>query len=595
MHGSRDTEDTEDVDSSAATSRHTQDSQTSVSSSGSKDTDRKLRCSSLPPARSPRTLPKRSVKPFLRDPSHRVRPDEDRAVGCTDYPIQRATTEDLDRLVVLVHPQPSSRRGVALMTRLQPRTEFRRIRDSFSQLWFLCILALAALSVPAGLVLAPIIRLQVDQALREVAGPTAPRFATPYPWTGVPRECLRSVRINDVIRKLHVEHPAPLLTRAKHRGDLICVFNNSRFRKQLLWDYVPASMPLPFCQSLLYWSVAVNGGKVHDRTPDFDVNYGVWRLKKLASSISANEGLPDIMVALGGYVEDGAHFSRLGRDTALMSRFVASAATFLFKHNITGALVDWKGIGGHCGSKDDAKTLSRILQKLGGLLRLNGIEYQVGAVVAAVKGIAKPLTKAIAAVADIIVYETHETVDYNVYEGCSKAAGLTLQFMGDMSRAIGAVKSPPRLCISLSAGVWSTLAYDLAGTSVVIGGSGFYKISRRTGMAAAFEMCTALAYSSVVKNDSLAGCILYNLRAVNVSSEEVVVESKTIPVATAVDRLFVYENTDAIVTQADATTTPSRRRCVAIYDLDFDNFRGVCEYQNLPNHFRLTHIDSALA
>ncbi|KAL1428716.1 hypothetical protein MTO96_003057 [Rhipicephalus appendiculatus] len=167
--------------------------------------------------------------------------------------------------------------------------------------------------------------------------------------------------------------------------------------------------------------------------------------------------------------------------------------------------------------------------------------------------------------------------------------------MGDMSRAVGAVKKPPKQCISLSAGVWSTLAYDLAGTSVVIGGSGFYKISRRTGMAAVFEMCTALAYSDVVKNYSLAGCVLYNLRAVNVSSEEVVVESKTIPIATAIDRLFVFEDADAIARQADATTTLSRRQCVAIYDLDFDNFRGVCEYQHLPNHFRLTHIDSALA
>ncbi|KAL1428715.1 hypothetical protein MTO96_003056 [Rhipicephalus appendiculatus] len=349
MRGFRGKEDhLTDVDSSAEASRHTQGSQTSVSSSGSKDIERKLGCSSLPPARLPRTSPNRNIKPFVHAPQPAVHigPDEDRAVVSTDYPIQQAPTEDLDRLMVAIRPQPSSRTDGALVTRRQPRSEFSRIRDSFSQMWFLGVMTLAALSVPAGLVIAPIIRLQLDQALREVTGPAPPRFVTPYPWTGVPRECLSTVRINDVIRKLHVGQPVPLQTRAKHRGDLICVFNNSRFRKQSLWDYVPASMPLPFCQSLLYWSVAVNGGKVHDRAPDFDVNYGVWRLKELASSISTNGGLPGIMVALGGYVEDSAHFSRLGRDTALMSRFVASAAKFLFKHNITGALVDWKGIGG---------------------------------------------------------------------------------------------------------------------------------------------------------------------------------------------------------------------------------------------------------
>ncbi|KAH6932888.1 hypothetical protein HPB50_010496 [Hyalomma asiaticum] len=600
MYGNRGREDRlANVVSVADTSRLTQgSSETSVSSSGSKNTERQLGASSLPPLRLPRPSPNHVLRPFYRAPPLEVygHPSEERAVIPTDYPIRQAPPEDMRQLMVAIRPQTSPRRrATALVTQRQHRTEFSRIRDSFSQLWFLCVITLAALAVPTGLVLAPLIGLRWDEAHREVAGRAPPLFVTPYPWTGVPTECLREVHVSDVIRKLHVKKPAPLQTRARHRGDLICVFNNSRFRKQLVWDYVPASMPLPFCQSLLYWSVAVSEGTVRDRTPDFDVNYGVWKLKDLESSLSTKAGLPGIMIALGGYVEDSAHFSRLGRDTALMSRFVATAAKFLVKHNIAGVLVDWKGIGGHCGSNGDAKTMANLLQELGDLLRMNSVKYRVGAMLAAVGSIAKVVTKAIATFADIIVYETHEASEYNVYEGCDNAAVVTQLFMNDMTRAVAATKTPPRQCISLSAGVWSTLAYDLAGNSVVIAGSGFYKVSRRTGMAAAFEMCTALAYSGVVKNDSLAGCVLYNLRAVNFSSEEVVVGKKTIPIATAVDRLFVYEDRSAIIRQADATATLNRGRCVALYDLDFDNFKGVCEYQSLPNHFRLTHIDSALS
>ncbi|KAH7960305.1 hypothetical protein HPB49_018591 [Dermacentor silvarum] len=408
------------------TSPPSQSSQASVESYGSA---RKHRASvasvrvPMPPIRVASTL--RPAPPVVR-----INPGERLAVVPEGYPIQQAPADNLDRLLVAVRPPSSSRRRAAPVTQRQRRTELDRIRDSFSQMWFLCVVTLAALAIPTGLVIAPLIRMRLDDALGR-GGRSRP--------------------------------------------------------SALLWDYVPATMPLPFCQSLLYWSVAVSEGTVRDRAPDFDVNYGVWKLKNLASSISSKRPLPGLMVALGGYAEDSAHFSRLGRDTALMSRFVASVAKFLVKHDITGALVDWKGIGGHCGSRDDGKILMTLLENLRKLLRLNSAEYWVGAMLPAVKGIAESVTKAIAAVADIIVYETHEAAEYDVYEGCSKAADLTSQFMGEMSRAVTKVTPPPKQCISLSAGVWSTLAYDLNGTSVPIDGSGFYKISRRPGMAAAFE------------------------------------------------------------------------------------------------------------
>ncbi|KAK8757199.1 hypothetical protein V5799_000102 [Amblyomma americanum] len=503
------------------------------------------------------------------------------------YPLRRAPAEDMRRLLGAVRPPRP-----APLTRRQRLNELGRIRDSFSQMWFICVLTLAALAVPAGLVIAPLIRLRLDVASGDPDH--ASEFSTPDPWVDVPRKCLREARVNDVIKELHVRDPAPLPLGSRHRGDVICLFNNSRFRKQLRWDYVPSMMPLKFCQCLLYWSVAVSEGLVRDRTPEFDVNYGVWKLKSLASSLASSYELPELMIALGGYREDSAHFSRLGRDSALMSRFAASVAKFLFKHDIFGALVDWKDIGGHCGSREDAKTLLRFLQRLQSLFTINKARYWVGAMLPAVKRVALEVTKAISSTADIIVYETHDAPDYDVFRGCTKATDLVALFMADMAAAIRWSRRPPRLCISLSVGVWSTLAYDFDGESVRIPDSGFHKISQRTGMAAVYEMCAALASSSVVQNYSLPGCVLYNMRGVSVARKEVVVGSKTIPVGTLIDRIFVYEDKAEIKRQVNTTATLKSSFCTTLYDLDFDNFRGVCEYRPLPNHFKLLHIDGAL-
>ncbi|KAL1428699.1 hypothetical protein MTO96_003043 [Rhipicephalus appendiculatus] len=75
------------------------------------------------------------------------------AIIPTDYPILIAPPEDMRRLMGI----PRRRRLTAVEARRHMRNELGRLRASVSQMWFLCLLVLAALSVPAGLVIAPFI------------------------------------------------------------------------------------------------------------------------------------------------------------------------------------------------------------------------------------------------------------------------------------------------------------------------------------------------------------------------------------------------------------------------------------------------------
>ncbi|KAH9383829.1 hypothetical protein HPB48_025599 [Haemaphysalis longicornis] len=513
------------------------------------------------------------------------------AIHPEDYPIQNAPTDDPRRFLGAIPPTP------AVRARRPKRRKLQRIRDSLSQLWFICVLTLAAVAVPAGIIIAPLIGLKLDAGQPE----TVQQVFTPDPWKDVPRECLREVRLTDVIKDLDTHGAAPMSRPARHVADVICLYNNTRFRKLQRLDYLPAHMQLGFCQALLYWSVDVSGGTVRSRVPEFDVNFGVWKLRSLKSSLTPGDGISGILVALGGYHEDSAHFSRLGHNRALMSRFGGSVAKFVVKHGFDGVLVHWKGIGASCGSHEDARTLGKLLELLSRLFSINAYTFVGGAILPAVKETAMEVTRAIATAASLIVYETHEMAGYDVFQSCTSASDMVKSFMDDMKTTAASTRPAqlPVQCVSLSAGIRSTLAYDLAGKSVPIPDPVhlYYKSSQRFGMAAAYDMCRALAISAVTPDSSsLPGCVLYRLPKVNVTTEEISTRSQTIPIGTTIDRQFAYESATEIARQASTTSTTKARRCVAVYDLDLDLFKGTCEYRytTITNNFRMLHIDDAL-
>ncbi|XP_054934120.1 uncharacterized protein [Dermacentor andersoni] len=516
------------------------------------------------------------------------------AIIPTDYPILIAPPEDMRRLMGV----PRLRRFTALEARRRMRNELGRLRASVSQMWFVCLLVLAALAVPAGLVIAPFITFGgLRPTTARPAGWTRP--TTAYPWINVSRDCLRPVRLNDDIKQINI-HNTTLQAVAAHRGDVLCLFNNSRFRKAHLYDYAPTSMPLSLCNSLLYWSLAVEDGVVRDRVPEFDVHYGVWKLRELVQGLARGGSLPPLLVGLGGHREDSAHFSRMGRDSILISKFAASLLRFSDKHGIGGAVIDWKDMGGACGHSDDFLYLSRVLAAVVRLRNLNADDYALGVIVPADTAVARAVTRVAAkATVSFVIYETHRLHLDDVVHMCSAARADAIALIADMQSvaAMAARVTPPvatpRLCVSFTAGLPVSRAYEASPPAPVLDSVPVGNVSLTPGVVAIYEFCALTSVAQVSSYAAPGHCTSITKRPVGHTAHDVTLPSGAVVTAgTAIDDYYAFVSPATIRAEFTATAAVDTRRCAAVYDLDFDLYRGGCV--NVQPHFGIMNIQAGL-
>lgn len=516
------------------------------------------------------------------------------AVIPTDYPILVAPAEDMRRLMGV----PRRRRFTALEARRQMRNELGRLRASVSQMWFLCLLVLAALSVPAGLVIAPFISFGDFQSTTagHPGGWTLP--FTGDPLANLSRDCLRPLKLSDDIKQLNM-HNITVHAVPAHKGDLICVFNNSRFRKAQRYDYVPVIMPLSLCNSLLYWSVAVVDGVVRNRVPEFDVHYGVYRMPQLVGRLATGGSLPPLLIGVGGHRQDSAHLSRLGRDPIVHSKFGASLLRFSDKHGIGGAVIDWKDITGACGYTDDIVYLARAIAAIRKLTALNSENYAIGVIVQAETRIAQAITRAVTPLnTAFIIYETHRIHLDDVLKMCASAQTNAVTLLADMERVAAAavVGTPfkvPRLCASFTAGVPVSRAYEGTPPIIVPDSVAMGNISLTPGIVAVYEFCALTAVSQVSIYPNHGDCISITKRPVGQTAEKVTLPGgTTVAAGTAIDDYYAFVSSATVRAEYLATAAVDSLRCAAVYDLDFDLYRGGCV--NVQPHFGILNIENGL-
>lgn len=500
------------------------------------------------------------------------------AIFPADYPIVRAPIEDMRRLLGYEPPPRRSALDLRLHERRKKRTELGRIRDSFAQMWFICLLTLAAISVPAGLVIAPFI-IPASERLSTAQPYTPP--STPYPWTNVSPQCLREVKLNDVIKHLRVRSPSQQLPARQHPGDLICLFNNSRFRKaQSQYDYVPQTMPLPLCNSLLYWSVAFTEGRVHNRVPEFDMHHGVWQLHKLVPLLAQSGSLPKLLVAVGGHAEDSAHFSRFARYGELFAVFAATLMRFSAKHKFGGAVIHWVDMGGACGSPKDVATVAGLLGAINKLRNINEGQYATGVIVPAHLPLADQVTRAaVRYAATFVIYETHLLHQTDVVSMCMSATAESVTLIQVMAAippvAPGVVT---RLCVSFTAGVPTSRAYSVGAVPTVVPNFvPLASVSQLPWKVAVYEFCSLRSQAAVPPYgqwsaySNPSSCSGIEKRIVNTTIDETTLPSGVVvPALTEVADYYGFLSAASIQAQYAATSTYPDSRCAAVYDLDFD-------------------------
>ncbi|KAG0425529.1 hypothetical protein HPB47_027301 [Ixodes persulcatus] len=288
---------------------------------------------------------------------------------------------------------------------LRNRREARRIQRTLFEMWFVCLMTLAALIIPLGLILAPYLGYYIPAF--DAGGSTA--VTTPNPWTNVDESCLAQVKLADNVHNLRTDDASPATGPGqKVTTAVFCLYNNSRFRKRLRWDYLPKHIPFQLCPNVIYWSMGIRGGKVISRVPEFEVRYGVWALRATQERYAPSTP-GKIHMALGGYQEDSAHFSRLGRDSVLMTKLAADILKKLVRHRLDGVAIHWRDMQGTCGSPRDLETLRELAESIRRLYLMNGLPYFVSVIIDTTAGVEHEwqLVNSL----DFIFFETHRLND----------------------------------------------------------------------------------------------------------------------------------------------------------------------------------------
>ncbi|KAH8031225.1 hypothetical protein HPB51_014061 [Rhipicephalus microplus] len=134
----------------------------------------------------------------------------------------------------------------------------------------------------------------------------------------------------------------------------------------------PIDMPLDYCTSIVYWSLGVVAtGTVESRVEEFDnTDVGLYKWRDMLDLLGFHD--TKIMLAVGGYSQESAFFSRLGKDPSAMARFVTSLMEIVSKTSANGILVDWSEPEPGCGQRDDRTTLSLLVDTIRRAYRVSG-------------------------------------------------------------------------------------------------------------------------------------------------------------------------------------------------------------------------------
>ncbi|KAK8760985.1 hypothetical protein V5799_027747 [Amblyomma americanum] len=317
-------------------------------------------------------------------------------------------------------------------------------RVTFEQVWALCGVTVATLTLPVGLFIlsyvgtsgahfSPVTNTKTVSATSTLYTGSLPTSSgsTPDPFQGVPSHCLRPVSVNTnftLPSSGYIKRDLPARTRK-----IFCLFNSSRLGLPNRPDLTPYEMPLHYCGGIVYWSVGVAGGEVRSRVESLDTTVGLYRLKQLLKSLGLIR-LP-VLVTVGGYPQESAHFSRLGADPGAMARFVSSLMRIIWGHGLNGVAIHWVQPEPGCGRPGDTATLSSMVDAIRQAYRVVGrsASGDIAIMLPAEDTVAAPVVGLLANRVEWFFLETHFMQPFlGATTACSEAASRmigTLQYV----------------------------------------------------------------------------------------------------------------------------------------------------------------------
>ncbi|KAL3184573.1 hypothetical protein MRX96_031648 [Rhipicephalus microplus] len=200
--------------------------------------------------------------------------------------------------------------------------------------------------------------------MQKPEGPVVSSTASP-----TPEPCLKPVTIQEPERPITTGSNQTFDPSGRTPRPFFCLFRNSAVTLSRNYsttgdnyDYKFEAMPFELCHCVIYWSVAIDNGNITSRMPSFDEDYGLYQLRNITDGLGYLS--VKILLALGGYPEDGPHFSILVRDPVTLSRLTGNVVDVTRSLRLDGVTVNWVDPGPRRGSPDDQEIVAALLRAL---------------------------------------------------------------------------------------------------------------------------------------------------------------------------------------------------------------------------------------
>ncbi|KAH7933751.1 hypothetical protein HPB49_016784 [Dermacentor silvarum] len=452
-------------------------------------------------------------------------------------------------------------------------TEQEGRRFGLLHVWILCVVIVATLILPVGMIilsyfvtpLAKAIGASTNETNNTESSGVTSLTTTGVWWAGVPAHCHREPRLLDNVQNVSAYNPG--IQRQGGYLNIFCLYNNSRFLTGNLYDFLPMNLPVRLCRYVVYWSIGVESGIPLSRVPKFDVSYGLEQLRTTLDRL----GTPDvkILVAVGGYPEDNLQLTFLGRHTDALTRFADWMARLTASYRLDGVAIHWKAAEPGCqGTGNEEEALRSIVAELRTTFTLKSLPGLVTVIVPADAGVAYPLVEHVIDLVDYVFIET-ETLRPSPplsYDACKDVSGQILDLVQNHQNYSG---NEHKFCVAMSVAPWEVEAspptlvgqkpilLNLSTTSSYGGPPGVGRIS---AVCANRSPCLLNGPSSClgIVGDSLARPLLVYL-----------FYNKT-------GLYDLFSHLSAAVSATD--------HCALVLDLDFDDYTGLCQ-SLLPHTF----------
>ncbi|KAH7933482.1 hypothetical protein HPB49_013174 [Dermacentor silvarum] len=198
----------------------------------------------------------------------------------------------------------------------------------------------------------------------------------------VPAACLKPVALPVLNTPISVNPNPSRGPSTQSLRPFFCLFRNTAvgFSRNYStagsnFDFTFETLPFDLCHYVIYSSVGFDNGNITSRMPSFDQRHGLHQLRNITDSLGFFN--VKILLALGGYPEDGPHFSKLDRDPVTLTRLTANVVDAMHSFHLNGVAVHWVFPGAKCSGPDDQGTISVLLRMLRQAFDNNGMPQAI--------------------------------------------------------------------------------------------------------------------------------------------------------------------------------------------------------------------------